>query len=134
MSEAAKTRAFSEIKPFVLGVSGEDIGKGDSILAAGITLRGDIVADGDLTIAGSVQGTVKSSSRVLVSADGRVSGPITAAEIAVQGRVEGDLVATQRLTLHAGSSVRGDLETPTIVIEAGATLRGRCSMSSDAVA
>jgi cytoskeletal protein CcmA (bactofilin family) len=48
--------------------------------------------------------------------------------IVIHGTVTGDVVAQTRLEIRAPGKVIGDVTTPTLVINEGAVLEGRCSM------
>jgi len=61
-----------------------------------------------------------------------VKGRIEASEIVIGGKLVGDSVAAKALSLQGSAEVRGDVTTPQIVIEPGATFVGRCSMPQTA--
>jgi cytoskeletal protein CcmA (bactofilin family) len=93
-----------------------------------LVLKGSIAAVGDVLVAGTVDGNVSSEARVVIAVGGLVSGKVDAAEIVVAGKLLGDSVASKSLALQGSAEVRGDVTTPQIVIEPGATFVGRCSM------
>ena len=99
-----------------------------SSISAGTTIRGRIIADGDLEIAGHVEGTVTASGDLTVAEGATikvVDGEVSGATIAVCGAVNGSLRGADRLILEAGARVVGDLSAPTVGIRSGALLRGR---------
>ncbi|MBX3263974.1 MAG: polymer-forming cytoskeletal protein, partial [Labilithrix sp.] len=72
-------------------------------------IRGRVSGDGDLEIAGRVEGEVAVNGDVVVDTSGLVAANVSAARIVVRGAVKGDLVAEQVLLIEAGARVVGDL-------------------------
>jgi cytoskeletal protein CcmA (bactofilin family) len=53
--------------------------------------------------------------------------------IVIHGTVTGDVVASTRLEIRAPGKIIGDITTPSLVINEGAMLEGRCSMRTNAM-
>lgn len=87
-------------------------------------VRGRVNGDGDLEIAGRVEGDVAVTGEVLVDTSGLVAANISGARIVVRGAVKGDLVATEALLIEANGRVVGDLRAPRIAIAQGGLVRG----------
>ncbi|MBX3211216.1 MAG: polymer-forming cytoskeletal protein, partial [Labilithrix sp.] len=87
-------------------------------------IRGRVSGDGDLEIAGRVEGEVAVSGDVVVDTSGLVAANVSAARIVVRGAVKGDLVAEQVLLVESGARVVGDLRAPRIAIAPGGLVRG----------
>jgi cytoskeletal protein CcmA (bactofilin family) len=51
-------------------------------------------------------------------------------ELIVAGEIEGDVRARSRVELLATGCIRGDVETPRLVVAEGGRLLGRCSTGS----
>jgi cytoskeletal protein CcmA (bactofilin family) len=99
-----------------------------TVIAAGASIRGDIKAEGEVVIAGSVHGEVSAVQKIVIAQGGQVEGHLHAPEIVIDGKLVGDGAATTSLSIGEKGEVRGDLSTPSIVIASGATFVGRCSM------
>jgi cytoskeletal protein CcmA (bactofilin family) len=119
--------SFQFLDPQKAG-AGDVAAKNGSVIGAGLVLKGSIAAVGDVLVAGAVDGNVSSEARVVIAVGGLVSGKVDAMEIVVAGKLLGDSVASKSLALQGSAEVRGDVTTPQIVIEPGATFVGRCSM------
>lgn len=104
-----------------------------TVIGAGVVVKGSIAANGDIAIAGTVEGDITSQARLVVAPGGAITGSLQAVEIVVSGKVQGDSVASKSITMQANAEVRGDVSTPQIVIEPGATFVGRCSMPQNAI-
>jgi cytoskeletal protein CcmA (bactofilin family) len=102
---------------------------GATVIGPEAVLRGDIKSKSDLVIAGSIEGEVSSESKIVIAQGGSVVGRLAAMEIVIEGRLAGDSTATKSLSILSSAQVRGDVSTPVIMIEPGATFVGRCSMT-----
>lgn len=105
---------------------------GATVIAADVVLKGNLKSAGDVVIAGVFEGDVACEGRVTIVAGATLVGAVGAAEVVLGGKVQGNSVATKALTLLSTAEVRGDVTTPQIVIEPGATFVGRCTMPQTA--
>ena len=98
-----------------------------------IVFKGELNGDEDLEIDGRVEGTVNLiSSQLTVAANGQLQAEVNAKSIVVIGRVNGNLTATERIEIQATGIVDGDIKTPRLLVQEGATLNGRIDMSKAA--
>jgi cytoskeletal protein CcmA (bactofilin family) len=100
-----------------------------TVVGAGTTVRGDLEASGTVEILGVVDGDIFSAFRIVVAPGGQVHGHLSAPTIVLEGTLIGDATATNALTLGTEAVVRGDITTPLLTVNPGATLVGRCSMA-----
>ncbi len=105
---------------------------GATVIGADVVLKGNLKSAGDVVIAGVFEGDVACDGRVTIAAGATLVGAVGAAEVVLGGKVQGNSVATKALTLLSTAEVRGDVTTPQIVIEPGATFVGRCTMPQTA--
>lgn len=99
-----------------------------------ITIHGEVTGDEDLLIQGRVDGSVELSQQAItVGQDGRVTAAITGRIIVVEGHVEGDLKAEEQVVLKASAKVQGDIASPRVVLEDGATFTGGIDMGTPVV-
>ena len=103
-------------------------GASSTVLGANAQLKGDIRAAGDVVVLGTLEGELSSHSRITIGAGGSVIGRVIATEIVIEGRLAGESIASKSLSMLGSAEVRGDVTTPVLVIEPGATFVGRCSM------
>lgn len=102
---------------------------GLSVIAAGMTVRGDIESNNTVKVEGIVNGNVRARHQVLVAKDGVVHGDIDAREAIVGGSVDGAIRAIERVEVQAGASVTGDITTRRIAVAEGGSLNGAIRMS-----
>jgi cytoskeletal protein CcmA (bactofilin family) len=101
---------------------------GLSIIAAGMTVRGDIESNGIVKVEGAVDGNVHARHQVLVAKGGIVHGDIDAREAIVGGMVNGSIRVAERVEVQSGATVVGDITTRRIAVAEGGTLNGQIRM------
>ncbi|MBT8080540.1 MAG: polymer-forming cytoskeletal protein, partial [Gammaproteobacteria bacterium] len=100
-----------------------------SVLSATVVVKGDISADDEIIIHGTVEGTIAHDmKKVVVGKEGRVRALIHASIVSVQGHVDGDIHASELVELLAGARVEGDIYTPAFRVEKGARYNGTVNM------
>ena len=67
-----------------------------SRIPSGVVVEGQIRGQGDLVIAGQVEGSLDIDGLVVIEASGQVRGPIRARAITVSGSVHGPLLGLAR--------------------------------------
>jgi cytoskeletal protein CcmA (bactofilin family) len=106
------------------GIVGGFVG-GTSALVGEINFKGMMRVDGRLS--GHVNST---DGTLIVSSGGRVEAQIAVAVARINGTVEGDITATERVELGRTAHVKGNLQTPALVVEEGAIFEGGCRMTT----
>jgi cytoskeletal protein CcmA (bactofilin family) len=97
-------------------------------LEHGVEMNGRLAVERPLRIEGELRGELESTSSVLIAESGAVVAPIRARSVEIHGAVVGDVVASREVVIHATGRLHGDVETPSLVIERGATFNGRTRM------
>src|SRR5438094_10631303 len=96
-----------------------------------LRVEGRIISHEDLTIDGSVEGSIELGDHSLTIGTGAaVKADLTAKTITISGAVTGMVRATEKVELHATGSVDGDINAPRFVMAEGATVRGRIEAGS----
>ena len=100
-------------------------------VGAGTVVSGDAEFKGMLRIDGRFTGRVRSEKgSLIVSAGGVVEADIEVASAKINGTVIGDITATGRVEFGRSARVRGNIQTPALVIEEGAVFDGNCRMQT----
>jgi cytoskeletal protein CcmA (bactofilin family) len=97
-------------------------------------ITGTLGFEGPSRIEGHVEGEVSAQDTLTVGESAVVNASLKGTVIVIRGTVTGDVVAQTRLEICAPGNVIGDVTTPSLVINDGAILEGRCSMRSSAPA
>ena len=99
--------------------------EGATVLGKSITIKGDIVGSEDLTIDGTVNGTITlTESRLTVGPNAKVTADLQVHDALILGYSEGATTATGRVELRKGGVLLGNLTAARLSIEDGAALRG----------
>lgn len=100
-----------------------------SVLSASVVVKGEISADAEIIIHGTVEGTIAHDmKKVVVGKNGRVRALIHASIVSVEGHVDGDIHASEMVELLAGARVEGDIYCPAFRVEKGARYNGTVNM------
>lgn len=94
-------------------------------------LQGRLDIQGDLKIAGQVEGELKASGDVTVDPGANIQASIEGANVSVRGNVSGNVTARRRLTLGGSGHLIGDVRVGRLTVEDGASLNGNVTMSSE---
>ena len=108
-------------------------GTGLTIIAQGTTIVGDIGSDAVIKVEGTIQGSVRAGSQLLVAHGAVIRGDVFAAEIVIGGEVHGSLHAEERVEIQAGALVNGDIRTQRIHVADGSRVNGQISMEPTGV-
>ncbi|MXY98052.1 MAG: polymer-forming cytoskeletal protein, partial [Gemmatimonadetes bacterium] len=100
-----------------------------TIIAKGAEMNGSMDVEGNVRVDGTVHGDVKATEGVEVGKTGRIVGSTIESKTAViHGYVESRLIVSQHILLGGKSTLVGDLNTKTLVIEEGAIFHGNSAM------
>lgn len=105
-----------------------------SILAEGVEFQGDLAFSHGLRVDGIVRGRVRSDACLFIGPTGKVEADVSIRRAMINGEFRGALHAAERVEIHKDGKVYGEIFTPCLIIEAGATFDGRCRMSEEKAA
>jgi cytoskeletal protein CcmA (bactofilin family) len=105
-----------------------------SVLGPTLRFRGELSAQEDLIIQGSVEGSITHTQSLTVGTDGSMKGDIRARVIVIDGKVEGDLYATESVNIRATAKVKGNVFAPRVAITDGAFFQGQIEMQPSGAA
>ncbi len=105
-----------------------------AVVGRSIVIRGELTGEEDLTIDGTIDGSVKlPGGRLTIGANAQVKANLEAQEIIVLGAVQGNLHAVDRVELRKTARLLGDVVAARLSIEEGATVQGRADLTGAAV-
>jgi cytoskeletal protein CcmA (bactofilin family) len=105
-----------------------------SVLGPTLRFRGELSAQEDLIVQGSVEGSITHTQSLTIGTDGTMKGDIRARVIVVDGKVEGDLYATESVSIRATAKVKGNVFAPRVGITDGAFFQGQIDMQPSGAA
>ena len=96
-----------------------------------LRVEGRIISSQDLTIDGSVEGSIELGNHsLIIGAGAAVKADLTARTITISGDVTGMVHATEKVELRPTASVQGDIKAPRFEMSDGATVRGKIEAGS----
>ena len=103
--------------------------KNVSVIGPTLVFRGELSADEDLVIEGTIEGTIAHHKKNLtIGAKGRVSADIHASSVLVEGLLDGDIHSDGLVSLAKGATVNGNIYCSRLVMQDGARFNGKVEM------
>ncbi len=99
-----------------------------NIIAKNTSVVGDISSDGDFRVDGKIEGTIKTSGRVVIGQEGVVTGTIDCTNADVEGTFSGKLIVDQVLSLKSTANISGEVTLGKLSVEPGAAFNATCTM------
>ena len=103
---------------------------GGTYIGKSFVIKGEMTGDDQVHIDGRVEGPIMlREGRVNIGRDAVVMSNVQAGEVIVRGTLEGNLNARDRVEVHSGGSLTGDVKAARVTVEIGAYFHGRVDMS-----
>jgi len=99
-----------------------------NIIAKNTSVVGDISSDGDFRVDGKIEGTIKTTGRVVIGQEGIVTGTIDCTNADVEGTFSGKLIVDQVLSLKSTANISGEVTLGKLSVEPGAAFNATCTM------
>ena len=95
----------------------------------GSSFEGKLSFKDTVRIDGQFSGEITSENTLVVGETGEIEANIISQTVIVSGAIHGDVNAGRKVVIHKTGSVSGNVSTPSIVIEDGAVLNGKITMT-----
>lgn len=105
-----------------------------TVIAQGVRVEGDFVAEGDMIVEGEVRGTITTEGDLRVGQGAKIEANVRANNIVVSGDIAGTVHAAGKMELLASSRMSGDISAGVLAVEAGAQINGTMRMGADEAA
>jgi len=99
-----------------------------NIIGKNTSIAGDVISEGDFRIDGKVDGTIKTSGRVVIGKTGSGKGKVECNNADIEGKFSGELFVSNLLTLKATAKISGDVVIGKLSVEPGAEFNATCAM------
>jgi cytoskeletal protein CcmA (bactofilin family) len=121
--------ALPEARPRVEKPARASAGGEMANIGKSITIKGDLSGNEDLVVDGNVEGRIElPNNQLTIGASGNVKADVSAKSVVVVGKVVGNVTGVERIQIESTGSVQGDVRTPRLVVQEGATLNGSVEM------
>jgi cytoskeletal protein CcmA (bactofilin family) len=103
--------------------------KNVSVIGPTLVFKGELSADEDLVIEGTIEGTIAHHKKnLMIGKQGRVTADIHANSVIVEGELNGDIHGDGLVSLAKGATVNGNVYCTRLVMEDGARFNGKIEM------
>lgn len=99
-------------------------------IVAGTVVEGNIKAESDIRIDGTLTGKLQCSGRVIIGVEGKVKGEIICQNAVIEGDFDGDLKVKDNLQVKGTAKITGDVDVDKLNVSAGAVFNVVCNMGS----
>ncbi|SKA79024.1 Polymer-forming protein [Paucidesulfovibrio gracilis DSM 16080] len=100
------------------------------ILGKGSQWKGLLEFEGSGTIDSFFEGDIRTRGLLTIGPNGKVAGSLQVGELEVYGKVEGDVQAERKVLLRDGATLTGNIDSPCLASEEGASFTGKLNMLS----
>jgi len=102
----------------------------NALLGRGSEFDGKLTFEGTVRIDGKFTGTIITGDVLVVGEGAKVSAEITCGTIIVHGEVQGNVRAKNAVELHHPAKMRGNVESPSLMVEKGVIFEGQSKMEN----
>ena len=95
-------------------------------LAAGTTIKGNIITETDFRLDGKVEGDISCNGKIVIGPKGSVTGNIVSENAEILGEVDGSVKVSAKLILKSTAIIKGDIYTQRSNQTHGSTEPARC--------
>ena len=102
----------------------------NALLGRGSEFEGKLTFEGTVRIDGKFTGTIVTGDVLVVGEGAKISAEISCGTIIIHGEVTGNIRAKNAVELHHPAKMRGNVETPSLMIEKGVIFEGQAKMEN----
>ena len=106
-------------------------GELNGFLGVGTSCSGDLAFEDSMRIDGTFKGSIRSPNVLSVGETADIEADIDVGVLLVSGRVVGKIKAADRVEIHPGGKVIGDIRAPNLITKQGAVFRGNCYIGEE---
>ena len=98
-------------------------------IAAGTLITGEISGKGCFRIEGTLEGSLKTPGKVVISEGGLINGTLECENADIEGKFKGKLFVKGTLSLRNTANIEGEVVTGKLAVEPGAVFNATCEMN-----
>ena len=100
----------------------------NALLGRGSEFEGKLTFEGTVRIDGKFTGTIVTNDVLVIGEGAKVSAEINCGTVIVHGEINGNVKAKTAVELHHPARMRGNVETPSLMVEKGVIFEGQTKM------
>ncbi len=101
-----------------------------AFLGEDTAFEGTLTFTGGLRIDGRLKGEISTEGTLIIGESAVIQGDIHASCVLVSGEIHGNMVADERIEILTPARIFGDIQSPEIILSAGAVFEGKCQTES----
>lgn len=101
-----------------------------TILGPESKFEGTLSFDGTVRIDGNFKGDISTNDVLVVGPGAKINAEVHVGSIVINGEVHGNIYAKNSVEIHAPGKVRGNIQTPNLVIDRGVIFEGSAKMEN----
>jgi len=105
-----------------------DFSRNQNKISEGTKIVGDVISEGGFRIEGIIEGTFKTTGKVVVGKSGVIQGTLECSDADFEGKFSGTLLVTNTLSLKPTAQIEGEVTVGKLAVEPGANFNASCSM------
>lgn len=109
-------------------------GRTTAVIGPSIQIDGTLRGQEDLFVEGEVTGTIQLQNHTLtIGTQGKIKADVYAHTVFVEGSMDGDLFGSEQVIVRKSAKVRGNITSPRVSLEDGASFKGSIEMDPESV-
>ncbi|MEO8223459.1 MAG: polymer-forming cytoskeletal protein [Gammaproteobacteria bacterium] len=109
-------------------------GRATAVIGPSIQIEGTLRGQEDVFVEGEVTGTIQLQNNTLtIGSQGKIKADVYANTVFVEGSMDGDLFGSEQVIIRKSAKVRGNITSPRVSLEDGATFKGSIEMDPESV-
>ncbi len=100
------------------------------VLEKGCEFEGKLVFEGTLRIGGVFRGEIYTNDVLIIGEGAKVDAQIEAGTVIINGEVAGNVSARNRVEIHRPAIFRGNITTPSLMVDEGVIFEGSSKMGA----
>ncbi|MBI5037377.1 MAG: polymer-forming cytoskeletal protein [Candidatus Kerfeldbacteria bacterium] len=106
-------------------------GQAETIIGPSVKVEGIFHGEGNVTVEGIVQGTLKTNHDLTIGQSAKVKAEVSAKNLILSGEIRGNVTISEHTRLSSTAKVYGNLQTTRLAVEEGAIIQGKIMMGVD---
>ncbi|WP_299152603.1 polymer-forming cytoskeletal protein [uncultured Christiangramia sp.] len=98
-------------------------------IASGTFITGEISGKGCFRIEGTLEGSLKTPGKVVISKGGVINGTLECDSADIEGNFNGKLLVKEVLSLRGSAHIEGEVIAGKLAVETGAVFNATCEMN-----
>ena len=103
----------------------------ETLIGKDTIVKGTINSKGTIRIDGQFEGDISTIGNIMVGDNAVITAQVTALNATIAGTIYGNVDISEKLELLPSAKMYGDIKVGVLIISAGATFKGACTMRQD---